>query len=89
MKNPRELFEECPKQDTLTVKIKGYRRFKVDELRLRYIQTLVNKGKLKASDVTVIDIDGKRYHPRESGRFREEFKANTMTVCSDLTMELF
>lgn len=90
MKTLRKILEKCPHHDLVWV---VYRNEKVlvNEIQLRYLQTLVKKGKLSSNLIHV--EDPKR--PFETVSFMRDgvlnkyLKSNTLSLGSKLAFELF
>ena len=88
MKSAHDLLLGCPIQEKVKIKIKGYRIFKADEVRLRYIACLIHDGKLKAEDVKVIDRQGSKIGFTKEGRLERDLSANTITLVPNLIMHI-
>lgn len=88
MKKSNELLKGCPKIDKVRVKVKGYRSFVADEVKLRWIALQVAKGKINKSDVFIIEKDGTRLGFESDGYLTRKLNGNTYRCCAELDLEL-
>ena len=88
MKNPKELLEGCPTHDKVTIKVKGYRPFVADEVKLRWIALKVAKGELNAEEVTITENNGTTLGIEPSGRITRILSSNIYSAAPALHLEL-
>ena len=88
MKNPKELLEGCPTHDKVTIKVKGYRQFVADEVKLRWIALKVAKGELNPKDLTITENDGTTLGIEHSGRLTRILNSNIYCAAPHLNLEL-
>ena len=88
MKSPKELFEGLPKHDKVTIKVKGYRPFVADEVKLRWIAWQVADGKINPEDVTIIENNGLTLGIQPNGRLTRKLSTNIYELAGSLDMKV-
>ncbi len=88
MRNPKELLEGCPKHAKVTIKVKGYRPFVADEIKLRWIALKVAKGELNPNDITITEPNGTTLGIQPNGRLTRGLSSNIYCAAGELSLKL-